>query len=242
MVEKQGYIETAKLKLAFLKENPSFIRFFEKLKSNPTEICPELRKEGENCDEYSARIHFMEIQEIPFFGGSSGAFYPFEINERFFIESTQNEAISTNDILFLLDPEQNIEHLDNPNLIQILPLLFRTLAVTEFSRSYGLSEGEDGNPVYRRYEPRIELSLKPNERLIKIDLTKKKAQMLDEIGKFIDEELGIQKAAITIEDSIRKNHGIENTLKSAFDWKPDFSRDRKEGWEQLDVCPDAKKI
>jgi hypothetical protein len=52
-------VNVAKLRLAFLKENVFFAKFYEKLAKNPYKLCPELRKPGEDFDEYRHKIHML---------------------------------------------------------------------------------------------------------------------------------------------------------------------------------------
>lgn len=234
-------VEVAKLRLAFLKENVSFAKFYEKLAKNPYKLCPELRKPGENFDEYRHKIHILEIEGTSFFGGYA---QQFGINDKFLRElqllpalkefppnATEDfPSVSTEDVLILLNPKTNFDEVSCPELIEMLPLMFRTAGVIEYGLAHGLVSNSDGELTYRRYVPSIDINLKPYERLLKIDLRKKKEQIITEFKNFIDIEILMQVEGSRLE------------LETALEWSPDITRNRKEGWDQLKVWKMRKKV
>jgi len=143
-------IEVAKLRLAFLKENVDFAKFYKELAKDPYELCPELRKPEEDFDEYRHKIHKLKIYGTPFFGGYANQF---GINDKFFYElqllpalkelplnSTENTPpVSTEDVLNLLNPEADFDKVSCPELIEMLPLMFHTAGVNEIETISSIS-------------------------------------------------------------------------------------------------------
>ena len=195
---------SAELRLALLKENFQFKGFYEKLKADPYSICPELRKPEESYEEYSSRTHLMQVKGKPFFGGYAEVF---GVNDKFFLVVQEVAIIPTEEFLILLDPNKEINTVSSSELVQMLPLLFF---------SSGLSTPFQSTAV--------KSELQPYEKLITIDLRKRKTQLIEELTDFIDEQLNIH------------NAGVRLNLDSAIIWKPpENNRERKEAWGQLEV-------
>lgn len=227
-------VEVAKLRLAFLKENAYFAKFYKKLAKDPYELCPELRESKEDFDKYRHKIHILEINGTSFFGGYA---QKFGINDKFLYELQSLPTVEelplvlTEDILILLNPETDFDKVSCPGLIEMLPLMFRTPGVIEYGRAHGLVSNSEGELTYRRYRPSIDINLMPYERLLKIDLRKKKEQIITEFKDFIDTEI------------LKQGQGLKLGLETAFEWSPDITRNRiKERWKQLGVWKMRKDV
>jgi hypothetical protein len=225
----------AELKLALLKENFEFQEFYEKLKNDPYTVCPELRKPEENdYDKYRHRIAFLDATGNQFFGGYAKEFSHLGLYNKFFPMVQESVKISTDDILSLLNPQKDVSDVSSPELKKMLPLLFYSSGVTQYD--FGLARkkfvDKDGGR-YWQYKTLIDLY--PWERIVKINLRKKKDQLINEFEKFLDKNYKLQKAAISVESGLRKE-GADYTLETAYEWDLDASRNRiKKGWEQLEV-------
>ena len=223
--------ELAELRLAILKENFKYREFYEKLKETPHSMCPELRNPNESdYQEYQHRVTLLKIRGTPFFGGYAKIF---GVYDDFFPEVQKYADISTKDILSLLDPQKDIINVSRLRLIEMLPLLFTSRCVYEFGKAdYSTTGSHDIK--YRRYNLPMEIDLNPYEKLLKIDLRKKKKQLVSEFKNFVDYELTLQKAAIELEGALREEES-NYSLETAYEWEPYNSRDRKEAWVQLKV-------
>jgi len=224
--------EIAELRLALLKENFRFQEFYKEVQDNPRSACTEFRDfDKESIEEYEVRFHLLLVKGVSLFGGYAK---DFGVNE-LFIRIAQIKGISTDDILKMLNPFDDFQKASLPYLAAILPLLFASQGVVEFTSAKGLIDYPSAKPMYRRYP--LELStkeLRPYERILKIDLRRPKKQLLGEFGTFVDIELGIQQAGINLEAEIRKEKP-EFTLHSSHEWTPHNKRERNEAWDQLKV-------
>jgi hypothetical protein len=126
----------AELKLAFLKENKEFKKFYHELKQDFYSICPELRRPDEKFKKYQSRIHLIKVKGIKFFGGLAEKF---GIYDQFFLTVQQSKDISTNDLLDLLNPQKDISSVKSSKLVKMLPNLFLSEGITEYGTAYGLA-------------------------------------------------------------------------------------------------------
>ena len=231
----------AELKLALLKENFEFQEFYEKLKNDPYTVCPELRKPEENdYDKYRHRIALLDATGNQFFGGYAKEFSHLGLYNKFFPMVQESVKISTNDILSLLNPQKDVSDVSSLELIKMLPFLFYSSGVTQYN--FGLARKEvvdkDGNRYWQYTTP---INLYPWERLIKIDLRAKKSQLVHEFKMILDKNYKLQKAAKKVESRLRKE-GADYTLETAYEWKPDNSRERSEAWKQLKIWNLRKQL
>ena len=227
--------DLAELKLSLLKEHFDFQEFYKKLGNNPYQTCPELRKPEEKDNEkYRSRIVFLDATGNQFFGGYAKKFSHFGVYDKFFPIVQESGKVLTDDILTLLNPQKNISDSPHTELIKMLPFLFYSSGIEQYD--LGLHDG----PYYDQYGNKFLqyntlINLYPWERFIKIDLRVKKSQLVDEFKKQIDKFYKLQEAAIEVESRLRKEHA-DYTIESAYEWKPDKSRDRiEESWNQLEV-------
>jgi hypothetical protein len=207
-------LDTAKLRLALVKENFDFRRFFEKLRDDPYATCPELRKPNEIYEDYSTRVHLMEIKHYPFFAGQARNF---GVNERFLLWTQQGDpVVSLSEILDLLNPKKDLTHFAHTGLLNLLPAMFYFRGVSKISHRKGIV-------AFGQTPTEGETQLRPYELILEVDLRKRKAQLLDEFKEIIEKELEIWKAG----------KGLK--LGSYVNWSPTNSRERKEAMDQLEV-------
>jgi antitoxin component YwqK of YwqJK toxin-antitoxin module len=102
----------------------------------------------------------------------------------------------------------------------MLPSLFVRPAIIELFKVQKLARY--GEPVTKTWD-----ILEPYERLIKIDLRKRKSELLNEFQNYIEHEIGIQEAA--------KQFWPKDLQLSYLLWEPENERQRKEAWIQLEV-------
>lgn len=213
--------ESAKLKLALLKENFEYQIFFEKLKNDPYKTCPELKRPDEKEDiDYFVRQLDQIKRRSPLCNGDAN---PFDDICR--LISIAQRDFSLNETLDILDPNKELTE-ESTNLFDLMSFLFHDNRVYELTRidekmvRYGLPK----NGCQK---------LKPYQRLILIDLRMKKSQLRDEFGAFIDKELEDKR----IIEKFKAQYPEEfNKFKQKYDfgyhlWEHDKSRKRKETWK-----------
>jgi hypothetical protein len=150
-------IDTAKIKLAFLKEKSEFQKFFQEIKSSwdkfkngeTASLCQELRSDDEENENYADRIHIMDVKGTPFWGGRG---QKFGLYDRFIPIAQRDGTIATDIILNLLNPDN--KHLDNYSdaIEKVLPILFLSSSICEVGLNQGLNRSPDGKLEYRRYD------------------------------------------------------------------------------------------
>lgn len=126
----------------------------------------------------------------------------FKLNDSFF-ESAYMNNIPFVDIFTLLNPEKDAEKISTETLLNRLPYLFYRPGLTD----------------------KVSTKLEAWERMLVIDLRKRKAELLSQLEAFIDVELAIRESFV--------RHG--EPYKKMFLWTPETSRQRKEAAEQLKV-------
>lgn len=220
-------IESAKLKLVLLKENFKYQEFFKNLLKDVYLNCPQLEKPDEKNMTYFVRLLTLLKGRTPF---ESNYDRNFE-DVCWFISSIPHKEYPLSDILALLNPECDLKQIPN-DLVSLLPRLFDKSSILELPRTdrlvmYGLKE--NGHR-----------SLNPYEKILFIDLRKKKAQLKKEFEDFIDRELDHQRTALQIK------RGCSETWKEikrfGFDlWEPDTRRNREEVQRHLTVWELRKK-
>jgi hypothetical protein len=210
----------AEIKLALLKENFIYKEFFRELNEDPYSICQEIRKPNESKDEHYERLCRMENTEKPFFGGYNNKF---GVNHKFFVDM-QNYEIPLEELLKLLDPKKEISEISSRKLLGMLPMLFIMPGVREIHKAQRVA----------RYGENIQdgwTHLKPYERLLLIDLRKRKSQLIKDFEELIEHELSLKKAT----NELRETWNIVNDKFSYLLWEPENDRQREETWSQLQV-------
>ncbi|MDG5466804.1 hypothetical protein P9J64_00555 [Deltaproteobacteria bacterium IMCC39524] len=237
-------ISIAELRLALLKENFQFLDFVEVLTKAPYEICPEFRLAAEDYQAYIMRTDLMAIREEPFFGGIDKKL-PFDINPSF-IRETQLNSIPVEEILTLLSPAKNLEDLSSIQLQRMLPRLFHKDAVVEYGLAPNLISHdrapEDRNNIKvnnLRYRSQVNLDLHHHERLLKIDLSRPRADMIDQFTEIIDHAIETQKDVQNLDLRLQAEWATTSIEECPYmfakPWDIYNSRIRQETWEQLEV-------
>lgn len=120
------------------------------------------------------------------------------------------------EILDIINPHKNVSTCSSAVVASILPQLFYAHAV-EIIEVGKISHFEGGTT--RPIRAINDKGLKPGERLYKVDLTKKKTQIMREFEGYLDRAY----------------------LSNAEAWTPDTTRDRAEAWGYLDIWNLRKK-
>jgi len=212
--------KTAEIKLALLKENFVYQEFFRELNKDPSYICQEIRKPNESKDEHYERVCQMEDAEKPFFGGYNKKF---GVNDKFFVDM-QNFEISLKELLTLLDPKKEISEISSRKLLGMLPMLFIIPGIREIHTAQKIA----------RYGENVQdgwTLLRPYERLLFIDLRKRKSQLIKDFKDFVEHELSLKKATNELRETWKK---VDDTF-SYLLWEPENDRQREEAWSQLQV-------
>jgi len=202
------------LRLACLKENFEYIDFWEK-------------KGGEKVERA-----FKEIQNFYDAGGTTATicedcgqqietvtYFDCGLN-KFGVRRSTLPADDVK-IMKILDPflKDMPERKDIPKR---LPFNFvNPLSVFGVETANGVSHVESGG-VTLEYA----LRMKPSERLLKADLSRKRAELIDDFKRFID-------AVDYFRNDTEINGGINSENYSK--WEPDQTRFRKEAWQQIEV-------
>ena len=208
-----------KNKARFSKRKSSLPEFFFKLRKHPYLVCPQFRKIEENDKEYRERIGLLKQNYPPLL---NRYLEHFNINYEFVTAVQLRGSVSTEDILDLLDPQEEITEFSHIQLQNVLPLLFHSHGVSGFRRSRGSFDKS---------------SLSIHERLLKIDLRKRKTQLIHEFKNYLEHELRLH--AVGTISRVRDRGGKPRL--GAFDWELEKGRDRKEAWLQLEVWKYRKK-
>jgi hypothetical protein len=228
--------EIAKLKLAIVKRNFRFIDFLESLSKDPHSVIKELRLPNESQDVFMKRLGVLYLQGGPFFGGRAAEFAFFE---RFITTAQEYWGVSTSEILELLHPGRDLDEL-SPLTSKGLPLLFYSSGIEEFGLAHGMVLFEK-RLGYRRYKPEISGDIERYERILKVDLRKNPAQLLEEFKEILKYErehlMAGKKFEPLMEQVLTEEFGAEKIRNSGqlFDWDIDDSRNRDEVWEQLKI-------
>lgn len=186
-------VDTSKLMLSFLKENPYYHRKYAQLTNSPA------------VKKVSFFLEYLSKQ--------------FGTNRKFF-EQVRTFKIPATDLVNLLNPSVDLSEITNKKLLNMLPDLFAKGGVKEIFKAKKLARfGEKVDDCWTL--------LKPEERLLKIDLRKRKSDLMKEIQNYIEHELSIQKAS-------KKTWRIDPPI-SYLLWDPQNSRQRSEACGQLKV-------
>lgn len=160
----------AQVKLAFLKQNYGYQKFFLSLKKDPYSQCPQFRKPSESYEEYRKRISLLKCEPPALLKDSLNHF---GINYDF-VSSIQIRGLaSTIDLLNLLDPQREISDISSKKLLSELPLLFYSPSLFALKPSRGWVEEPD---------------LLPHERFLKLDLRKGKTQLISDLNHYLQHE------------------------------------------------------
>lgn len=175
-VSEQGLIKTTKLRLAFLKENRFYQKAYQSLKKkeirNPYKDWPDNRLSD---SEYKTWHIACELWK-EFIDPACGI--PFAL-------LFSKEQIAEKDLLTIIDPALSVNNLPQ-SVIKKLPYFFNTNAIKiSFT---------DGNMRGRK--------LKSSERVVIIDLQKKKTDIIAELSYYIDY---MQKKAPKTRDRIKES-------------------------------------
>lgn len=212
--------ERSKQKLSFLKENRFYREAHEKAKETILKPVEKLLREQK---KKLLKGQTLENPDFFFYPDHEGpqhsmADYLWQRCSAFGIEPPSFPApffhLSESEISNLLDPEKNISQLSQKT-IDILPDLFEqpTIYIGIKSKGGGVQLERKGTTILR--EGHIEPE--PYERLLKLDMRRKKADILSEINSLIDRE--------------------QNKYRRYTDegWNPDSTRSSKEAWTQLKI-------
>ena len=219
--------EKSKQKLAFLKENRFYRQSHERAKETilkPAENLLQDQKKkllkGQTLENPS--FFFYPAHEGP---QHEMADYLWQHCPTFGIETPSFPApffhLSEDEIKILLDPEKDISQLSQ-KAIQLLANLFEQPTINIDMKSKGAVVQERNGTILIQESQNIEPE--PYERLLKLDMRRKKADILFEINSLIDRE---QKRSNKYADSER--------------WNPDNTRSGKEAWSQLKIWQLWKK-
>lgn len=212
-------LDSAKLRLSFLKENFQYQDDYR-----------ELYKafQGANDSKPGSRKQHPRIKNL-YFGSKSFLEFStfllafsnrFEINHP--IRFVLNRTLSYLDLLNLLDPNKDFGVLNDDILKKVLPRMFYkhgVIPVEPIDRGYHF-------PKYIGSENFEALQLKPYERLLKVNLRKKKRDLIEEFETVLD--------VIDKDREVSFALGRDNE-KDYNQWIADNSRKRKEAWGQLEV-------
>jgi len=81
-------------------------------------------------------------------------------------------------------------------------------------------------------------SLKPFERLLRVDISRKRSELIEDFCSFLDEQEQVRDAFSTLEDfSVEKisSDAVKRIVSHFTQWEPDKSRYRDECWRHLEV-------
>jgi hypothetical protein len=222
--------EISHLKLACLKRNLEFIKFFEAVAADPHKAFRELRISNETDDKFKTRIGVMAAEGGPYFGGRAEEFgvYP-----EFIVTVQEYMGVQTDEILDLLHPRKDMEDI-SPVLKQWLPLLFYAPGIEEIPLTEK-SELVRDLVLHSRNKNEVTfpgVPIEPWEKTIKIDLRRPRSQLIHEITALIDLEREVLRAGKKyLPAMIEAGYGTSGL----FDWDVDNSRLREEAWGCLDV-------
>lgn len=205
-----------------------FIRLFGWNDKNSM-VGQEFRKDGETNHGYEHRIHMMTVKGTPFWGGKGQQFGLYDQ----FITLVQSDGnVSTDEVLDLLDPENDNLEKCSSHLKEILPNLFMSSSISEVGRCRGLVESPDGELKYRRYDYQInidDLNLRPEERVVKIDLSKNIGQIRTEFDFFIRRERRNQKVREGLSAKLQEEN---SNYDLPITWRVQDKRNQIEAWEK----------
>lgn len=215
-------VKDAKLRLALLKENFEYRRFFEEHQDNISTIrslSPRLNeltpdKDGDRYWEVSSQLLSAQMPLFRCFESFGINTYALRSPYRSFIEN-----------LDLLDPRKDLDEIPERILMALLQNLFHRPAIEQIT--LGNDDPEDGRVIKPFEALQRRGGLKPYERLLKIDLRLKKSQLLKEFGHLIELIYAWREYSELEQDQER--------LDSYSTWEPDKTRHRKETWKQLKV-------
>jgi hypothetical protein len=211
----------AKLKLALLKENIEFRKFFEEHQENVStirslepkfdELTPE---DGDQYWELGSQYNSACMPFYKCFKSLGINTYALQGPYRRFIE-----------VIDFLDPKTDIDELPEKVISTYLPRIFYSHGVEQIEYEHG--EPTEGLAVMTFLSIQRE-GLKQYERFLKIDLRKKKKQLIKEFSTYLDIVYRWRNYAEFTSDKKR--------IKRYSAWKSGAEeRYRKETWNQLKV-------
>ena len=228
----------AELKLALLKENFLYRQFYEELKKDPYSKIPELIHADESFKDFKDRLHNIWDTDGPYFSDwlkKTGDMGNLRIRRGFVFRAFYNRP---EELTEFLDPSKRIQHkvyppdedpeeiatIENFFYERVLPELFSPEGITLLTTtSSGLKIGFSWEfPVVGATAG---LRLQPYERLLKIDFSKRKSELLRQFEAFID----------TME-KMQQNYQGRDRKKRGYDaWAPDYSRQTDEIRTQIAI-------
>ena len=216
---KSKDIDAAKLRLAFIKENPTFRNFYERLSKEPYSTCPEIRRPDDSYGSYIFRVDLTTI-EGRLLGGIANEL---NLNPNFIVETQAPPLSISPDILIeAFNLKEDIRD-DNP----LIPVLYRMFYIS---------------PVME-IEPRsIPRHMSKNEMILVVDLKGNRTDILNEVDRAIKRRLDGQNTLVKLADRIQQDPLEDPIFDPDALWEPDVSRQRiEEGWEQLKIWKLRKK-
>ncbi len=218
--------ESAELKLSLLKENFDFRDSFDLLEKDPYSICPELRRPDESLGKYCGRLGNLLHNHIPFFGNFGEAFGFLGINEHFMLK-TQAAGIPLAEVLDLLNPNKDLSAIISVKLKNMLPGLFIPKGIQEIPMAEKIVTW-----AWQSRETQEWTKLRPYERLLKIDLRRRKTELLQEFSAFLEAEKQFKESLGSVESKDATKVYFSGGYSR---WDFNTSRQRKETREQLAV-------
>jgi len=223
-------LETAKLKLAFLKENFKFQEFYKEFCKDPDSfisVYPNPNKPQEK--------NFRPKNATPFFSKIETGEESKDLRYycRLFGLNPKLEMIlwaigwPFSDFMVLFDPKKEISEVKNQDLINALPFFFNPSGVTTREPGYKTQFFYDLDKPDES-SPGIWKKLQPYEHIMVVDLRKRKSQLLNEFERFIDDKRDYQR-------KIKKEKSGFLSDQTYYSWEPENIRQRKEAWRQIKI-------
>jgi hypothetical protein len=222
-------LEIAALNLTILKENFEYLTFFEKFKEmNSESFILEVRLDSdESFDDCLERIWSLAKKGLPFL---KDLLSPFGINASI-LEVLLALGMPFSEVLSLFDPKKDLTDVSSQHLLEHLPNLFYSPGM--FQIVFEKDTAEHFNIIEYKSPQTILPKLRPYERLIKVDLRKKKKDLEMEFKEFLEYAYKHKEHA----DSIKRDEPHTNSpfLDRYRTWEMDKGRYRDEAWTQLEV-------
>jgi len=157
----------------------------------------------------------------------------FELNPSGLLAANRMRILSFSDLMLLFDPKnEDFSTLDPEVLNKILSKLFYEHGIVPIRPVKENSPISFDYPVYKLAKNFESLDLKSYERLLKIDLRKKKSDLMNEISVLLD---------VFWQDQDVFRESKKDSLKDFENWKADRTRKREETLMHLKVWKLRKK-
>jgi len=221
-------LETAKLKLALLKENFDYQRFYERFRKDPDayiSVSPNPNKPDEHSDR--------PARAAPLFTRAQVTDKQLRYHATLYGMNPMIEIIlwaigwPFDEFMALLDPEKDVSEIGNEDLLLVLPLFFSSKGIRRCLPGYNKQFYYGADFMEARHRSDVWTKLEPYEHVLIVDLRKHKAVLQEEFGEFVKQEQSYHKKI-----SGRVSPYVSDNTYSM--WEPD-GRERKEAQDQLEV-------